>query len=213
MPMNAEAVIRTWFEELWNRGQEGTIDRFLAPDAKVHGLPTPDGQPIRGPQEFKPFYRQFRATFPDIRVTVERTVTEPPIVAAHCHVTGRHTGNALAPASGNPSTPPYGRVITSPPAMVDRASTTSGSVVFGTNRTPPWAKSIGVLEWPAMANPSGVPRTGCSSMSMSSGAVHGIRVLSPAGPTAIVFDDPSEIWLNLTPSLPWKNWSGPATPA
>jgi predicted ester cyclase len=100
MASRADEVIRAWFEQLWNQKREETIDRLLAPQAEVHGLPTPDGQPIRGPEGFKAFYRAFRDTFPDIRVTVQRTVTEGNMVTAQCHVTGRHTGNALARASG-----------------------------------------------------------------------------------------------------------------
>jgi len=100
MALRADEVIRTWFEQLWNQKREETIDRLLAPHGQVYGLPTPDHQPIRGPEGFKRFYATFCGTFPDIRVTVERTITEGSMVAAQCHVTGRHTGSALAPASG-----------------------------------------------------------------------------------------------------------------
>src|SRR5262249_12250700 len=93
MPTSADTVMRTWFEQLSNQGQESTIDRLLAVDARIHGLPTPDGQPIRGPEAFKQFYRTFRIAFPDIHVDVERTLVDGDMVAAHCHVTGRHLGD------------------------------------------------------------------------------------------------------------------------
>lgn len=96
MPHTPEAMIRQWFEELWNQGREDTIDRLLAPNAKVHGLPVP----ITGPGEFKPFFRQFRQTFPDIRITVLNTVAQGTLVAAHCHVVATHLGDGL----GVPST-------------------------------------------------------------------------------------------------------------
>ena len=64
MAPTPEFVMRAWFQELWNKGDETTIARFLHANAVVHGLPTPDGGPIRGPAEFTPFYRSFRATFP-----------------------------------------------------------------------------------------------------------------------------------------------------
>jgi steroid delta-isomerase-like uncharacterized protein len=96
----ADVLVRRWFEELWNQGREDTIDRLLAPGAIVHGLPTPGGQPIRGGDAFKPFFRRFRAAFPDIQVTVERTVTEGDTAAAYCHVKGTHLGDAL----GTPAT-------------------------------------------------------------------------------------------------------------
>ena len=62
--------MRQWFENLWNKGDETTIDRMLHADGVVHGLPTPDGQPIRGPEAFKPFYRSFRTAFPDISIDI-----------------------------------------------------------------------------------------------------------------------------------------------
>ena len=99
-----DALIRRWFEDVWNRGREDTIDELVADGAKIYGLSTPDGQPISGPDEFKPFYRQFRQAFPDIRITIVRTVTQGDVVAAHCDVTATHSSNGLVgvPASGRP---------------------------------------------------------------------------------------------------------------
>jgi predicted SnoaL-like aldol condensation-catalyzing enzyme len=90
MSPTPDALIRQWFEELWNQGKEDTIDRLMAPETVVHGLPTPDGQPLRGPEAFKPFFHAFRGAFPDLRVTVVRTVAQGDTVAAHCHTTGTH---------------------------------------------------------------------------------------------------------------------------
>ena len=110
MQQTPEAMLRSWFDELWNQGREETIDRLLAPNAKVHGL-TPDNQPIIGPEAFKPFLRRFRLAFPDIRVTVVRTVAEGDVVAAHCLVTGSHTGDALGTPATNRSVTFSGMVI------------------------------------------------------------------------------------------------------
>jgi steroid delta-isomerase-like uncharacterized protein len=99
-----DVMIHQWFEELWNQGKEDTIDRLLAPDGKIHGLPTPDNQPLVGPDAFRPFFRRFRAAFPDIRVTIERAVKEDNLVAIHCRVTGTHLGDALG-------IPPTGRRV------------------------------------------------------------------------------------------------------
>ena len=99
MPDTPDRLVRRWFEEVWNQGREETIDSLLAPVAKIHGLPTPDNRPLIGPDEFKPFFRRFRTAFPDIRVTVLRTVTEDDLVAVHYQVTGTHQGDALGFAS------------------------------------------------------------------------------------------------------------------
>jgi steroid delta-isomerase-like uncharacterized protein len=101
MPLTPDALIRSWFEELWNQGREETIDRLMAPAALVHGLPTRDGGPIQGPEAFKPFFHAFHGAFPDLRVTVVRTVTEGDVVVAHCHTTGTHLDHHLGtPATG-----------------------------------------------------------------------------------------------------------------
>lgn len=60
MAATPEAVARDWFERVWNQGRESAIDELLAADARMHGLPTPDGKPIVGPAAFKPFYRALR---------------------------------------------------------------------------------------------------------------------------------------------------------
>ena len=88
------SVVRTWFEEVWDQGKEAAIDRLFARDGLAYGL-NPDGSAIVGPDAFKPFYKKFRGAFPDIRVTVVRTVTEGEFVTAHCHVTGTHHGDHL----------------------------------------------------------------------------------------------------------------------
>ena len=81
-------LARSWFEQVWNAGDEGAIDRLMAASAKLHGLPAPDGGPVVGPAGFRPFYHAFRAAFPDLRVRVLRTICEGDMVACHCVVTG-----------------------------------------------------------------------------------------------------------------------------
>jgi predicted ester cyclase len=92
MSASPDAVMRQWFQEVWNECREDAIDRLMAPGAKVYGLA---GDAIDGPAGFKPFYRTFCGAFEDLRVEVVQTVVEGDRVAALCHVTGRHTGDAL----------------------------------------------------------------------------------------------------------------------
>ena len=99
---NTLEVARQWFEQVWNQGSEEAISRLMAADARFHGLPTPDGAPIVGPEAFKPFFRRFRQAFPDIRIEVQHSVVEGEMVALHCRVTGSHRGESLGiAASGN----------------------------------------------------------------------------------------------------------------
>ena len=91
-----DAVVRRWFEEVWNKRRESAIDEMMPADAITHGL---GPQPLRGNTAFKPFFHSFSQAFTDLKVDVLRTVTEGDIVATHIHATGRHIG----PGMGTPT--------------------------------------------------------------------------------------------------------------
>jgi predicted ester cyclase len=98
--MPPDALIRAWFHEVWDIGDETAIDRLMAPDGMVHGL---GDAPIRGPEGFKPYFRAMRNALGDLEVQVLRTVVQGDMVAAHCHVVARHVGEALGgPPTGRP---------------------------------------------------------------------------------------------------------------
>jgi predicted ester cyclase len=102
MHLTPQSAMQAWFEDLWNKGDETTIDRMLPAHGIVHGLPTPDGQPIRGPEAFKPFYRSLRSAMPDISVEIMHSIAQGELTLAHCWVTGTHTGDGLQmPATNN----------------------------------------------------------------------------------------------------------------
>ena len=71
-----------WFEEVWNQGHEGLIDELTTEDAISHGLSTAEGDQVRGPATFRPFYRRLKAAFPDIDFAVEDAVCEDDKIAA-----------------------------------------------------------------------------------------------------------------------------------
>ena len=96
-----KALLRRWFEEVWNKGRAEAIDEMLAADGLVHGLSAETGVPINGPAGFKPFHETFRGAFPEIEVTVEDVIAEGDKVAARCSVRGKHTGDHLGVAASN----------------------------------------------------------------------------------------------------------------
>jgi predicted ester cyclase len=100
MSIAPDEIAREWFKEVWDEGREEAIDRLLAPYAVAYGLP---GGPIQGPTAFKPLFRTFREALGDLSIEVVRTVVQGDTVAAHCHVTGKHSGAALG---GNPTNQP-----------------------------------------------------------------------------------------------------------
>jgi steroid delta-isomerase-like uncharacterized protein len=101
--MKAKTLAHEWFDEVWNKSQINAIDRLLAHDAVAHGLFDDQGQELRGPAGFKPFFLQFTKAFPDIHVDVADTISEGDKIAARCIVTGTHRGDTLGvPASHKP---------------------------------------------------------------------------------------------------------------
>ena len=81
-------IARSWFDQVWNAGDESAIDRLMSPAAKLHGLASGTGEPIVGPAGFKPFFHAFRDAFPDIRIRVVRTINNgqagAPLAGAAC---------------------------------------------------------------------------------------------------------------------------------
>ena len=98
------ALIRRWFEEVWNKGREEAIDELFAAEGIAHGLADEAGNDLRGPEDYKPFFRRFRSAFPDIEVVVEDTVAEGDKVAARCLVRGKHQSDSLGFAATGQAT-------------------------------------------------------------------------------------------------------------
>lgn len=103
MSLDNGALIRHWFEEVWNNGRAETIDELLAEDCLLYGL-ADHGQIVRGPVEFRAFHKTFREAFPNITVVVEDTISEGDRVAARCTVRGNHAGDSLGFAATNRDT-------------------------------------------------------------------------------------------------------------
>jgi predicted ester cyclase len=102
LPFDNKALTRRWFEEVWNKRREETIDEMIGPGGIIHGL-ADGGEDLPGPGEFKRFYRQFRSGFPDLRVTVDQVIAEGDVTAARFTAYGTHAGDGLGiKATGRP---------------------------------------------------------------------------------------------------------------
>ena len=78
-------LARRWFEEVWNQRRTDTIDELVAPD----GVCQSESGLLRGPEEFKAkAHAPFLAAFPDLRITVEGTVSEGDQVVVRWRATG-----------------------------------------------------------------------------------------------------------------------------
>ena len=97
-PHNLEenkALMRRWFEEVWNQGRADAIHEIFAEDGVAHGLSDDVNAPLKGPGGFLPFHSQFREAFPNIEVVVEDQIAEGDRVATRCSVRGKHAGDSL----------------------------------------------------------------------------------------------------------------------
>ena len=91
MSSENKALLRRWFDEVWNRGRVEAIDELLTGDAVIHGL----GADAHGPDGFKPFHAAYRSAFPDVTLQIEDIVAEGDRVAARWSGTGTHRGASL----------------------------------------------------------------------------------------------------------------------
>jgi steroid delta-isomerase-like uncharacterized protein len=98
--MSTESVtfVKTWFEEVWNKGRLSAIDEMLADGAVMHGLGEA-GSDVSGPAGFKPFVERLRGAFSDIDVNVEETIEQGDLIASRWVATMRHTGDDLGVAA------------------------------------------------------------------------------------------------------------------
>jgi steroid delta-isomerase-like uncharacterized protein len=94
-----KALVRRWFEEVWNKGRADAIDEMFDENGVAHGLADDPSPPIKGPREFKPFHTTFREAFPSMTIVIEDMIAEGDKVAARCSVRGKHEGELMGIAA------------------------------------------------------------------------------------------------------------------
>jgi steroid delta-isomerase-like uncharacterized protein len=95
MSAHSEALVRRWFEQVWNEGRADAIDALLTDRSIVHGL----GADLQGPAGFKTFYASYREAFPDLLVRIEHIISDDDLVAVHWSATATHSGGGLGTAA------------------------------------------------------------------------------------------------------------------
>jgi predicted ester cyclase len=83
-----------WFEEIWNRQRRQAIGEMLAPDAVIHD----GGETVHGTEGFSLFYDRMQATFSEMQVTVDETITQGDKLCARWSCTMKHTGHGFGMA-------------------------------------------------------------------------------------------------------------------
>lgn len=117
------AIVRRWFEELWNQRRLETIDALLAPDAVAYDLGGA-GATTRGREEFRAAANMLLTAFGETHFTVEDIFGVDDRVAVRLTLRLRHTG----PLGGLPAT---GQAVTVPVMCMLRVR--DGRLVEGWN--------------------------------------------------------------------------------
>jgi steroid delta-isomerase-like uncharacterized protein len=88
-----KAIIRRFFEEFANKGDESVVDQLIGEDIVDHNPQDPNIPP--GPEGVKQLFAGRRMAFPDMRVTVEDLVAEGDKVVFRSTITGTHKGEFM----------------------------------------------------------------------------------------------------------------------
>ena len=88
-----KALVRQWFEEVWNQQREEMIDKLRAPDSIAVGLG--HGNAEVPTDVFKNFYYNVLEAFPDLHGEIDDIIAEGDKVAARLTFTATHLGHSL----------------------------------------------------------------------------------------------------------------------
>ena len=66
MPRDNAAVVRRWFEVVWNEGREDLMEELAVPDVILHGVGGPN-QIMQGIEAFTQVVLAWRGAVPDVR--------------------------------------------------------------------------------------------------------------------------------------------------
>lgn len=116
-----KALVRRYFEEVWNNGRGDMIDELCAADSVVHGL---DGKTTSGRDALKAFHAKIGGAFSDQSVRIEALIAEDDLVTVRWTRTATHSGHGLGVA-------PTGRKIAFAGVLILRVN--DGKIVEGWN--------------------------------------------------------------------------------
>jgi steroid delta-isomerase-like uncharacterized protein len=109
-----EALVRRYFEEIWNKGNLELIDELFTTNFVRHGPVGTEGE-VRGLEGFKGLVSSYRSGLPDLRIPIEDLIAEGDRVVTRWTAYGTHQGELLGNA-------PTGNQATVTGILVDRVS-------------------------------------------------------------------------------------------
>jgi steroid delta-isomerase-like uncharacterized protein len=96
-----KALVRRYFEEIWDKGNLDLIDELFTTNFVRHGPTTTEGE-VRGLEGFKSLVSMYRSAIPDLRVPIEDLVAEGDRVVTRWTARGTHQGELMGNApTGN----------------------------------------------------------------------------------------------------------------
>ena len=100
MTPDEPTLIRWFYEDAWNRWDDGLVDARLAPGFAFRGSL---GDETRGPEGWRAYRDGVRAASPDFHNEIVDLVTSPGRAAARVLCRGHHRGGLLGlPGRGEP---------------------------------------------------------------------------------------------------------------
>jgi predicted SnoaL-like aldol condensation-catalyzing enzyme len=104
-----KAIVRRFYEELWNERKVEIAAEIIAADCLTHQLRAgvDDGGTLRTPEMIGEHVAAWLAGFPDLYFTVERLIAEGDLVVSHSRMRGTHAGAwlGIAPTQREVSLP------------------------------------------------------------------------------------------------------------
>jgi steroid delta-isomerase-like uncharacterized protein len=104
------AMVRRFYDELWNRWELWLADEIVASEVRFRGSL---GTTLAGREQFKGYVEQVRAAFPDWHNKVDELIDAGNRVVARITCSGTHQGDLLG-------VPPTGRRVSYPAVAIFR---------------------------------------------------------------------------------------------
>jgi steroid delta-isomerase-like uncharacterized protein len=98
-----KALVRRYFEEIWDRGNLDLIDELFTTNFVRHGPTATEGE-VRGKEGFESLVSMYRSALPDLRIPIEDQIAEADRVVTRWRARGTHQGELMGNApTGNPA--------------------------------------------------------------------------------------------------------------
>jgi steroid delta-isomerase-like uncharacterized protein len=99
-----KALVRRYFEEIWDKGNLDLIDELFTTNFVRHGPTATEGE-VRGQEGFESLVSSYRTGLPDLRIPIEDQIAKGDRVVTRWRARGTHQGELMGNApTGNPAT-------------------------------------------------------------------------------------------------------------